>query len=265
MRITIAVSTLPLLFSLLIPPAPRAAQDADAVEAKIKTLLVDPRSQTPVVVLETVAEKQLLPIWIDVAEARAIAMELEHIGPPRPLTHDLIRNLLRALGATLQRVTITEIKNGTYYAILSLRFQRQDLQIDSRPSDAIAVALRMKAPIYASRRVLAQAQPVPGSGDQPESLQKRLRFQGQNLTTELASLLNAPDARGVLVSDVEAGGPAMAAGLQRGDVITRANGTKIDNVTDLEAFLLRQKPPARIRFEVIKKGKPTLIVVDLPS
>src|SRR5882724_2037999 len=131
----------------------QAAQGSAAVETKVKTVMVDPNSQSPVVVLETVADKKLLPIWIDVPEARAIAIELDHVATPRPLTHDLIRNIIQGLGATLQRVTITDLRNNTYFAVLFLGFKGQDLQIDARPSDAIAVALRMKAPIYASTQV----------------------------------------------------------------------------------------------------------------
>ncbi|HEX9272159.1 MAG TPA: bifunctional nuclease family protein, partial [Candidatus Binatia bacterium] len=137
-----------LAFLFLFPFSPYAAQETSSVEAKIKTLMLDPNTQSPVVVLETVTDKKLLPIWIDVPEARAIALELEHVTTPRPLTHDLIRNIIQGLGATLQRVMITDLRSNTYFAVLFLGFKGQDLQIDARPSDAIAVALRMKAPIY---------------------------------------------------------------------------------------------------------------------
>ena len=155
----------PLLFLLSLlfffPLCLNAAQEISSVEAKIKTLMLDPNTQSPVVVLETVTDKKLLPIWIDVPEARAIALQLEHVATPRPLTHDLIRNIIQGLGATLQRVMITDLRNNTYFAVLFLGFKGQDLQIDARPSDAIAVALRMKAPIYASTQVLAKSKSVP--------------------------------------------------------------------------------------------------------
>src|SRR5262245_34752584 len=91
------------LFSLifLFPLSLYAAQETTSVETRIKTLILDPNTQSPIVVLETVTDKKLLPIWIDVPEARAIALELEHVATPRPLTHDLIRNIIQGLGATL--------------------------------------------------------------------------------------------------------------------------------------------------------------------
>ncbi len=255
-----------LLLLLLLLPFPAsldAVQEAGAVETKIKTLMLDPNTQSPVVVLETVTDKKLLPIWIDVPEARAIAMEMEQVKTPRPLTHDLIRNILQKLGAKLQRVTITDIRNNTYFAVLSLAFKDQELQVDSRPSDAIALAIRMKAPIYAATQVLAKSLPAP-SGTAEQSL-KSLGLQAQDLTAELAAALDIPFQKGVLVADVAPGGPAMTSGIQRGDIITKANDQAIQSAKDLEAFLRSAKPPARIKLEVIKKGKPAVIVIDLPS
>jgi len=242
-----------------------AAQGSTAVETKVKTVMVDPSSQSPVVVLETVADKKLLPIWIDVPEARAIAIEIEQIKVPRPLTHDLIRNILQGLGATLQRATITDLRNSTYFAILSLGVKGQELQIDCRPSDAIAVALRMKAPIFASTQVLAKSKPMPSQPTRSEQTQKRLGIQAQDLTTELANLLESQQQKGVLVTEVALGSSAMKAGLQRGDIITKANEQVISSATDLESLIQGMKSSSQIKLEVIKKGKPTTLVIDLPS
>ncbi|HEY3167936.1 MAG TPA: bifunctional nuclease domain-containing protein, partial [Candidatus Binatia bacterium] len=217
------------------------------------------------VVLETVADKKLLPIWIDVPEARAIAIEIEQIKVPRPLTHDLIRNILQGLGATLQRATITDLRNNTYFAILSLGVKGQELQIDCRPSDAIAVALRMKAPIFASTQVLAKSKPMPSQPTRSEQTQKRLGIQAQDLTTELANLLESQQQKGVLVTEVALGSSAMKAGLQRGDIITKANEQVISSASDLESFIQSMKPSTQVKLEVIKKGKPTTLVIDLPS
>jgi uncharacterized protein len=254
------------LFFLLFPFPIRlhAAQELSSVETKIKTLMLDPNSQSPIVVLETVTDKKLLPIWIDVPEARAIALELEHVTTPRPLTHDLIRNIIQGLGATLQRVMITDLRNNTYFAVLFLTFKGQDLQIDARPSDAIAVAVRMKAPIYASTQVLAKSMSLPALSSETKELQKKLGVQAQDLTVEVAALLDLSVQRGVLITDVALGSVAMVAGIQRGDVITKANDQAIQSAHDLETFLQSTKPQTRIKLEVIKKGKPTLIVIDLP-
>jgi uncharacterized protein len=242
-----------------------AAQDAAVVETRVKTLLVDPNSQSPVVVLETLSDKRPLPIWIDIPEARAIAFELEQVKTPRPLTHDLIRNILQGLGATLQRVTITDLRNSTYFALLSVSSRGQELQIDSRPSDAIAIALRMKAPIFATHQVLAKSKPLPAASGRAEQTQKKLGIQAQDLTVELAKLLESQQQKGVLVTEVTLGSTAMKAGIQRGDIITKANEQTIQSVSDLESLIQSAKSPTQIKLEVIKKGKPTTIVVDLPS
>src|SRR4029434_6374649 len=173
------------LLGLLWAPLLEAAQESASVETKVKTVMIDPNTQSPIVVLETVTDKKLLPIWIDVPEARAIALELEHVTTPRPLTHDLIRNIIQGLGATLQRVVITDLRNNTYFALLLLGLKGQDFQIDARPSDAIAVALRLKAPIYASPQVLAKSKSLPALATPTRELQKRLGIQAQDLTVEV--------------------------------------------------------------------------------
>jgi bifunctional DNase/RNase len=250
-------------FILLSGPAVQSAQEPASVETRVKTLFVDPNSQTPVVVLESIADKITLPIWIDVPEARAIALELEHVSLPRPPTHDLIRSLLQSLGATLQRVTITELRGSTYFATLSLFVKEKTVQIDSRPSDAIAIALRMKAPIFVSTQVLAKSKPLPAA--RAEATQKKLGLQAQELTAELAKLLESPQQKGVLVTEVMLGGAAMKAGLQRGDIITKANEQAITSTDDLESALQSARSGAQLKLEVIKKGKPTTVVIDLPS
>lgn len=257
------VCLLSLLF--LFPVSPYAAQETSSVETKIKTLMLDPNTQSPIVVLETVTDKKLLPIWIDVPEARAIALELDHVTTPRPLTHDLIRNIIQGLGATLQRVTITDLRSNTYFAVLFLGFKGQDLQIDARPSDAIAIALRMKAPIHASTQVLAKSKALPALNTPAKELQKRLGIQVQDLTAEVAALLDIPSQRGVLVVDVAKGSAAMDAGIQRGDVITKANDQVVQSVQELETLVQSRKLETRIKLEVIKKGKPTILTIDLPS
>ena len=254
-----------LALIVLFPVSPYAAQEKAAVETKVKTMLIDPNTQTPVVVLETVADKRLVPIWIDIPEARAIALELQQVATPRPLTHDLIRNLLQGLGATLERVTITDIRNNTYFAVLTLRLQGQEFQIDSRPSDAIAVALRMKAPTYVSTQVLAKSKQAPTPDERAERLWKKLGFQAQDLTADLASLLNVQIEKGVLVADVMPGSAAAKAGMQRGDIIVKANEKPIQSVSELESLLQISKPSSQVKLEVIKKGKPTTLVIDLPS
>src|SRR5258707_12233398 len=121
-----------VLLTLIAPPRLGAAQNSPLVETKVKTLVVDPNSQSPVVILETVTDKKLLPIWIAGPEARAIAIALENIKIPRPLTHDLIGNILHELDAKLRRGEKAELRNNTYIALVPVRSKGTELRIDLR-------------------------------------------------------------------------------------------------------------------------------------
>ena len=242
-----------------------ASESPSTVEMKVKTITLDPTGQTPVVVLEGLQDKALLPIWIGNTEAASIAMELEHVTTPRPLTHDLMRNILKGLGANLNRITITDIQNNTYFANLTLQYKGQEFQIDARPSDAIALALRMKAPIYASTQVLAKARKLPVPSKQSEELRQTFGIHVQELTPELASLFDMQIKGGVLVADVELGSAAAQAGLQRGDIIVKVNDRTIQNVAELESSLQGSKKNRQAKIEVLRKGKNATVVLDLPS
>jgi bifunctional DNase/RNase len=135
-------------------------ETAETVRMEIKGLMLDPSSKTPIVVLHHPDENVFLPIWIGVFEANAIAMRIEGVDPPRPMTHDLLHSSLGLLGARVERITISELKDNTFYAVISLSSSEGDLAIDSRPSDAIALAVRANAPIFAVRSVLTSAQAV---------------------------------------------------------------------------------------------------------
>lgn len=255
------------VFSIFCFLAPRvgAAQENTAVEIKVKRVMLDPSSKTPVVILENTRDKKLFPIWIGSEEATSIAIELENVATPRPNAHDLIRNILQGVGAVLQRITITDLRNNIYYASITLKLKGQEFQIDSRPSDAIAVALRMKAPIYASTQLLAKAKQLPPPERATNDLRKILGIHVQDLTPELASLFDIQVKRGVLVGDVELASPALEAGLQRGDIILKVNDRTIQKVGDLESFFQGGRKTGQLKMEVLKKGKPVTLVVDLPA
>ena len=133
-------------------------QPAKPVLMEIKGVMLDPSSKTPIVLLHDATANAFLPIWIGVFEANAIALRIEGIEPPRPMTHDLLFTSLELLGAQVEKVTISELKENTFYAVISLGGSSGQHSIDSRPSDAIALALRADAPIYAHRAVLDSAQ-----------------------------------------------------------------------------------------------------------
>jgi uncharacterized protein len=125
-------------------------------EAKLKVhgVVSDPKTETQIVILRDVNNAEILPIWVGVAEGNAIRFALEGIIPPRPMTHDLVRGLLEQLGVKLQKVVVNEMKNNTYYATIHMLTNHTTHTVDSRPSDAIALALRTSTPIFATDEVL---------------------------------------------------------------------------------------------------------------
>ncbi|MBN2206352.1 MAG: bifunctional nuclease family protein [Candidatus Aminicenantes bacterium] len=128
------------------------------IEMKIKGLVVDPVSKMPIIVLEDPSGERILPIWIGVFEANAIALTIENIPTPRPMTHDLMKNFLNRLEIALEKIVVTDVRNNTFYALLHCRHGDAPLLLDSRPSDAIALALRMKSPIFVEEGVVEKAQ-----------------------------------------------------------------------------------------------------------
>jgi len=148
----------------------------DLVPMSIKGLMLDPMSNSPIVVLKDDDEKLFLPIWVGIFEANAIALQLENITTPRPMTHDLLREMIQQLDARVTRIVINDLKDATFYAQIRLLIRRagtdQMLEIDARPSDAIALALRTEAPIYVAQSVLDQAQTITPDGEGTEEKTK---------------------------------------------------------------------------------------------
>lgn len=130
------------------------------IEMSIKGIALQPGTHDPVIVLVDKARTKALPIWIGFFEARAIAMEMEHVPAPRPMTHDLIKNMLEGLKAKVKKITITELNNGTFFAAITFLIRSAEVSVDSRPSDAIALAVRVNAPVYVIRKVLDHANTI---------------------------------------------------------------------------------------------------------
>ncbi len=137
-----------------------AAAAKAEVEMQIRGLMIDPLTNMPIVVLKDVASDTVLPIWVGIFEANAIALELEKTATPRPMTHDLLRNVTRGLNAAVRKIVVSELRDDTFYAVIWMEHDGETVAIDSRPSDAIALALRWDCPIYASRAVLDNAKQV---------------------------------------------------------------------------------------------------------
>ncbi|MFC5864959.1 bifunctional nuclease family protein [Acidicapsa dinghuensis] len=147
------------------------------VEVRVRGWMMDPNTNMPIVVLKDVTSDAVMPIWVGIYEVNAIAVEINKEVGPRPMTHDLARNLIQNLNAHLDRVVITELRDDTFYAVLWLTQNGEVVTVDARPSDAIALALRADCPIYVSEQVLAAARLTPPSsmeGPSNEDLRKWL-------------------------------------------------------------------------------------------
>ncbi|MFN8063893.1 MAG: bifunctional nuclease family protein [Vicinamibacterales bacterium] len=139
------------------------------IEMTIKGLMVDPITNAPIVVLRDGEGQRVLPIWVGIFEANAIALQIENVTTPRPMTHDLLRNVIQDLKATVERVVVCDVQENTFYARIHLDQGGQPLIIDARPSDAIALALRARAPIFVEESVLEHAKNVDFAADKPDA------------------------------------------------------------------------------------------------
>ena len=143
------------------------------VEMKIRGLMMDPVTNMPIVILKENDSESVLPIWVGVYEANAIALEIEKVSTPRPMTHDLLRNLLVGLEATVSKVVVTELRDDTFYAVIWLERGGEIISIDSRPSDAIALALRMDCPIFVDEEVLKTSKQTTNLNERASSEELR--------------------------------------------------------------------------------------------
>lgn len=146
------------------------------IEMTIKGLMVDPITNMPIVLLRDKQGDKVLPIWVGVFEANAIALQIENISPQRPMTHDLLNNVIHDLKADIQKIVVSDLRENTFYALIYLTIGGEVMAIDARPSDAIALALRARAPIYVEDRVIDHAKAVDLAPDKADSdrLQKWL-------------------------------------------------------------------------------------------
>ena len=145
------------------------------VEMKVERLTLDPLTNMPIIILKDLLSDKALPIWVGYFEANAIALEIEKINTPRPMTHDLLRSMISSLHAKVKHVLINDLKNNTFFAVISVIQNGSDMMIDSRPSDAIALALRTKSPIFVEEKVIEAAKkldlPDPGKIQNDEKQQ----------------------------------------------------------------------------------------------
>lgn len=145
------------------------------VRMKVKGLMIDPVSNMPIIVLKDPDGDSVLPIWVGIFEANAIAMQLEKIVSPRPMTHDLLRNVIESLRARVDRVVITDLKDNTFFALIHLNRDGETMAIDARPSDAMALALRVNVPILVEETVLNRSS-VSSEEQEPDETERLRRW-----------------------------------------------------------------------------------------
>ena len=146
------------------------------IEMTIKGLMVDPITNTPIVLLRDKTGQRVLPIWVGIFEANAIALQIENVSTPRPMTHDLLRNVIHDLNGKVEKIVVSDLQDNTFYALIYLRVHGESVAIDARPSDAIALALRTRAPIFVEDFVIDNAKPIdfPSESGDSERLHKWL-------------------------------------------------------------------------------------------
>jgi hypothetical protein len=151
------------------------------VEMTIKGLMVDPVTHMPIIILRDREGQRVLPIWVGIFEANAIALQMENISTPRPMTHDLLRHVIEDLGGTVTKIVIADLRDNTFFALIHVQTGTDSLAIDARPSDAIALALRTEAPIFVAQSVLEQAQTITPEGEESD---EKMRKWFDNLSPE---------------------------------------------------------------------------------
>jgi uncharacterized protein len=214
-------------------PGCHSADENREVEVYVRGVMIDPASHSPVVVLEDRVSGAELPIWVGPVEAGAIAMRLEGVEAPRPMTHDLMKKMLDQTGVRFDRVFIHAIEEGTYYARIFLTAEGDSVEIDSRPSDAIALAVRFDKPIFVARDLLARPASVVSGPRGADAL----TVEGvtvQALSEELAEHFAIRPGGGVLVSAVtdEVGG-----GLHPGDVVLEVEGKAVRSPAEFASMM----------------------------
>jgi hypothetical protein len=150
------------------------------VEMKIRGLMMDPATNMPIVVLKDVGGNAILPIWVGIYEANAIALEIEKVSTPRPMTHDLIKLLLLGMDTGIRKVVVNELKDDTFYAVIWLEKNGELISVDSRPSDALALALRLDCPIYVDDSVLKSSRMAQSVTDKVNNEELRRWLEGLN-------------------------------------------------------------------------------------
>lgn len=236
-------------------------KEIKAVEVNVRGVTIDSRTRSPVVLLEDTANKRVLPIWIGYPEARAIAVILENVKDPRPMTHDLLVNILNSSGIKLLGALVAKVEENIFYAKLYLRTPEGMKTIDSRPSDAIAISLRTNTSIYVAEEVFENAESIPLPSSPSDETAERTGIIVQEITEEMIPFFKLKEKKGVLVSDVIKGSPGDKGGVKIGDVIIKINGKEIFSQKDYEEEVKKSKE--KMRLEILREGNTLVLEVLL--
>src|SRR5258707_2432647 len=161
-------------------PTHPVTQASDEVEMQIRGLMMDAVTTRPIIVMKAIGSDLVLPIWVGIFEANAIALELEKTAMPRPMTHDLLQNMARGLNAEVRKVVVSELRDDTFYAVIWMDHAGETVTMDARPSDAIALALRWDCPIYVNRSVLENSKQAAGGAQNVNADEMRRWLEGLN-------------------------------------------------------------------------------------
>ena len=230
--------------SIVRPPAQPVAENKMLIRVDIHQLVVDPASQQPVVTLADAEETRALFIWIGLAEARAIYSELEGVKHKRPLTHDLLENIIQKTNGRIHRIVVTHTRDNIYYATVVLQRKDNLIEIDARPSDAIVMALKFDAPVFVSRDLFEKMSlPLESRSD----IQDAYGLSLQKLTPDLAKYLSIESGKGVMVSGVRRGSQAEIDGLMTGDIIVAVEGQIVEDLSFFLKAIESSKDPLMVK------------------
>ena len=257
-----------LLFAALcrssLDVVPLHAQAGESVPVELSTVGLDGRTGTPIVVLRDPESGGVLPIWVGVMEAQAIALALHGVVPPRPMTHDLMATLIAELRAEVEEVVVTDLRNNTYFGMVRLKVagERKIRDVDSRPSDALALALRTGAPIRVVRKILAMSPEFDFiAPDGPNQVVQALGMTVVVATPALRKQFRLGDRQGIVVTS--AYGEARDKGIRRGDLIADVNGKAVEEPAEFFAAVRAAKPRSPVRITYWRDGESR--VIELPA
>jgi bifunctional DNase/RNase len=230
------------------------------MEMEVKGVRVDATGQNPVVILTDKDGKKALPIWIGFLEANAIDREIKNVSSTRPMTHDLLHSILGQVRAKVKEVKIVDLKENTYYAKLFLLLNREVIEVDARPSDAIIMALKSRAPVYVSAKIMDD-QGITLA--RKENFGERYGIRIQELTSSLASHFNFKGQKGVLVSEVLSGSASGSSGIKAGDIITKVNLREVGSVQEFEEAFDAMKAGSSVQISFFREDKLQEATFDL--